>query len=67
MGGWYRAQVVAVDTETDTCDIKFLDYGGYLTVNISVLRQIRADYMTLPFQAAECYMSNVTPIGGEYM
>lgn len=62
--GWYRAQVVAVDAETDTCDIKFVDYGGYLTLNSSLLRQIRGDFMTLPFQAAECYLANVVPIGG---
>jgi hypothetical protein len=64
VGGWYRAQVVAVDEETDACDIKFVDYGGYSTVNSSVLRQIRGDFMTLPFQAVECYLANVTPLGG---
>lgn len=64
MDGWYRAQVVAVHAETDTCDIKFVDYGGYLTLNSSVLRQIRGDFMTLPFQAAECYLANVIPVGG---
>lgn len=64
VGAWYRAQVVLVDEETDTCDIKFVDYGGYSTVNSSVLRQIRGDFMTLPFQAVECYLANVTPIGG---
>jgi len=64
LGGWYRAQVVAVDEETDACDIKFVDYGGYSTVNSSVLRQIRGDFMTLPFQAVECYLANVTPLGG---
>jgi len=64
VGGWYRAQVVAVDEETDACDIKFVDYGGYSTVSSSVLRQIRGDFMTLPFQAVECYLANVTPAGG---
>jgi A-kinase anchor protein 1 len=60
--------VVAVDEETDSCDIKFVDYGGYSTVNSSVLRQIRGDFMTLPFQAVECYLANVTPLGGtKYM
>lgn len=65
MGGWYRAQVVAADAEADACDIKFVDYGGYLTVDNSVLRQIRSDFMTLPFQAAECYLANVAPVGGD--
>jgi hypothetical protein len=56
--------VVAVDEETEACDIKFVDYGGYSTVNSSVLRQIRGDFMTLPFQAVECYLANVMPFGG---
>lgn len=64
MGGWYRAQVVAVGEETEACEMKFVDYGGYSTVNSSVLRQIRGDFMTLPFQAVECYLANVMPFGG---
>lgn len=39
--GWYRAQVCSYDEDTDECDIKFVDYGGYLRVKSSVLRQIR--------------------------
>jgi A-kinase anchor protein 1 len=64
MGGWYRAQVVAVGEETEACEMKFVDYGGYSTMNSSVLRQIRGDFMTLPFQAVECYLANVMPFGG---
>nr|CAD7431376.1 unnamed protein product [Timema monikensis] len=64
MGGWYRAMVVSVDEENDTCDVKFVDYGGYQTVENSALRQIRSDFMMLPFQATECYLANVSPVGG---
>nr|CAD7202697.1 unnamed protein product [Timema douglasi] len=64
MGGWYRAMVVSVDEESDTCDVKFVDYGGYQTVENSALRQIRSDFMMLPFQATECYLANVSPVGG---
>ncbi len=39
--GWFRAQVVAVDTESDECDVKFVDYGGYVRLKASVLKQIR--------------------------
>ncbi|KAJ9574991.1 hypothetical protein L9F63_007819, partial [Diploptera punctata] len=65
MGGWYRAQVVSAEPESEQCDIKFVDYGGYMTIECSLLRQIRSDFMTLPFQAAECYLACVAPIGGE--
>lgn len=65
MGGWYRAQIISVDEKSNSCDVKFLDYGGYLTVDASSLRQIRGDFLMLPFQAIECYLANVVPAGGE--
>jgi A-kinase anchor protein 1, mitochondrial len=67
MGGWFRAQVVSTDAETETCDVRFLDYGGYLNIAQSALRQIRQDFLTLPFQAAECYLANVKPTNGIWM
>lgn len=39
--GWFRAQICSYDQDTDECDIKFVDYGGYLHIKASVLRQIR--------------------------
>ncbi|XP_074603983.1 KH domain-containing protein akap-1-like [Brevipalpus obovatus] len=60
MGGWYRAMVVSILGE-DECEVKFVDYGGYEKVSISSLRQIRYDFMTLPFQASECYLANIKP------
>lgn len=29
------------------------------------MRQIRADFLLLPFQASECYLSNIRPKGGK--
>lgn len=66
MDGWYRAQIVSVDTETETCEVRFLDYGGYLSLSTPCLRAVRADFLTLPFQAVECYLANVAPIS-EYL
>lgn len=60
-GGWYRALVVGPSEDSDECDVKFLDYGGYMTLSTSLLRQIRSDFMMLPFQASECYLANVQP------
>jgi len=50
------------DQEVDIC---FVDYGGYDRVPASSLRQIRADFMSLPFQAVECLLANITPVDGE--
>ncbi|XP_060067283.1 KH domain-containing protein akap-1-like isoform X2 [Ylistrum balloti] len=65
LNGWYRAQITAVYDDTDECDIKYVDYGGFSRVPGCTLRQIRSDFMTLPFQAVECYMANITPIQEE--
>lgn len=37
-----------------------------MPVGNSVLRQIRQDFMTLPFQATECYLANIKPSGKIY-
>ncbi|KAL3267719.1 hypothetical protein HHI36_006849 [Cryptolaemus montrouzieri] len=60
---WFRAMILSTDAETETSYVKFLDYGGYAYVENSLLRQIRGDFMLLPFQAAECFLANVKPIG----
>lgn len=62
---WYRAMILSTDEESDTSYVKFLDYGGYAYVENALLRQIRGDFMLLPFQAAECFLSNIKPIGGD--
>lgn len=65
MDSWYRAVIVAVSEESDECEIKFVDYGGYSQVSWNDLRQIRSDFMTLPFQAVEVYLANITPLPDE--
>jgi len=63
--GWYRCQVVAYDSDTKMCDIKYLDYGGYHTIAAAELKQIRTDFLSLPFQAIECYLANINPTDDE--
>ncbi|XP_033102199.1 A-kinase anchor protein 1, mitochondrial-like [Anneissia japonica] len=62
---WCRAQVIAVHTDTDEIDVKLLDYGGYTRLDQACLRQIRSDFMSLPFQAVECYLAHIAPMEGE--
>lgn len=62
-GIWYRVQIVDQDSEDgERCIVKFLDFGGYMNVHFNDLRQIRSDFMSVPFQATECILSNVEPI-----
>jgi len=57
--GWFRGQVAGYSEVDDLTYIKFVDYGGYAWVPASQLRQLRSDFMSLPFQAVECYIANV--------
>ena len=62
---WYRCQVVAFDARHDTCEVKFVDHGGYTTVHVDQLRQLRSDFVQLPFQALEVYIAHIGPAKDE--
>ncbi|KAI1293589.1 A-kinase anchor protein 1, mitochondrial [Halotydeus destructor] len=61
--GWHRALVVSVNDEE--CEVKFLDYGGFWKVPVAALKQIRIDFMYLPFQATECFLADIKPVNDE--
>lgn len=63
---WYRVQIVSHNPQTQSCLVKYLDFGGYISVLANELRQIRTDFMTVPFQAMECLLSNLRPKGDEW-
>lgn len=63
-GIWYRVQIVEKDSDDELrCIVKFLDFGGYMNAHFNDLRQIRSDFMGLSFQATECILSNIEPLG----
>lgn len=62
---WYRCQVVGYNPAVDTADIKFVDHGGYTTVSASQLRQLKSEFLRLPFQAIEVYFAHVNPADHE--
>ncbi|XP_025962843.2 A-kinase anchor protein 1, mitochondrial [Dromaius novaehollandiae] len=64
-GAWWRAQVVGYFKESSEVEIRYVDYGGYERVKIDTLRQIRSDFVTLPFQGAEVLLDNVVPLPDE--
>lgn len=39
-----------------------MDYGGFAYVENSKLRQIRGDFMLLPFQGSECFLANIRSV-----
>lgn len=59
--GWFRAMVMSYYYECDECLIRFVDYGGYARLAANLLQQIRSDFTSLPFQAVECYLSDIAP------
>ncbi|XP_035391645.1 A-kinase anchor protein 1, mitochondrial isoform X1 [Electrophorus electricus] len=63
-GSWWRAQVIQHYKNSNYVQIRYVDYGGYVTVNLSALRQIRSDFVSLPFQASEVMLENVRPLPG---
>ena len=65
-GEWFRALIMSVAEDSEDCEIRFIDFGGYKVMNASSLRQIRSDFTALPFQATECFLSNIAPIGGMF-
>ncbi|XP_026717561.1 A-kinase anchor protein 1, mitochondrial [Athene cunicularia] len=64
-GAWLRAQVISYFEETSEVELRYVDYGGYDKVKIDTLRQIRSDFLSLPFQGAEVLLDNVVPLPDE--
>lgn len=64
-GAWWRAQVITFYKDSGEVEIRYVDYGGYDRVKIDSLRQIRSDFVTLPFQGAEVLLDSVAPLPGE--
>lgn len=60
---WMRSQVLSCTEESAM--VVLLDVGGVLNLPTSDLRQIRYDYMTLPFQASQCLLHGIQPVGGK--
>lgn len=62
---WVRAEVVAIQEEENKVTARLVDVGGYVQVSIDSLRQIRVDFVTIPFQATEVRLANVCPLSEE--
>lgn len=62
-GHWYRLEIIEYQPNAIVCVAKYLDFGGYCEIQTTELRQIRTDFMTVPFQAIECLLADIKPKG----
>lgn len=61
---WYRTQVILSNIETGVSLVKLVDFGGFMEIGNALLKQIRTDFMLLPFQATEVQLAHVVPVDG---
>lgn len=62
---WVRAFVEEPDAEGLQHLVRLVDHGGFWTFGSSEMRQIRSEFLTLPFQTLEVNLANVKPIAGK--
>ncbi|XP_064032112.1 tudor and KH domain-containing protein [Pogoniulus pusillus] len=62
---WYRARVLGT-LENGNLDLYYVDFGDNGEVPREALRALRSDFLSLPFQAIECSLAGVAPIGAEW-
>lgn len=64
---WYRARIVGIlpnefDPRNVVLDLFFLDYGDSEYVQPHEVYEIRTDFLTLRFQAIECFLAHCQPM-----
>lgn len=64
---WYRARIVGIlpndyDPRNVVLDLFFLDYGDSEYVQPDEVFEIRTDFLTLRFQAIECFLAHCQPM-----
>lgn len=65
---WYRAKVVSVDLDDTSQDeslifVELVDFGDVVPVKQRYVANLHSDFLTMRFQAIECTLANVIPIG----
>lgn len=60
---WHRGRVLDVSDVTGPARIFFVDFGDEDWVPRKNIRKILPQYLHTPFQAVECHLSDVVPLG----
>ncbi|XP_071784345.1 uncharacterized protein [Asterias amurensis] len=59
---FYRARVREVDTQQDSMQVFYVDYGDTEWVPSSNIRDMQPQFLHLPLQAVECYLVGARPV-----
>ncbi|KAL1464777.1 hypothetical protein WDU94_004395 [Cyamophila willieti] len=65
---WYRAQVVSISSSSQppTLELYFVDYGDSVDVPQPRVFALDPRFLGLRFQAIECSLAHVQPVGGSW-
>ena len=63
---WCRAVVQSIDADTDSCELFYVDYGNSDSVPRSSVRELPAEFQTLPWQCVSCSLAGVHCQGDEW-
>ncbi|ERE83912.1 tudor and KH domain-containing protein [Cricetulus griseus] len=64
-GSWYQGQILGT-LENGNLDVYFVDFGNNGDSPLKELRALRSDFLSLPFQAIECSLAQITPSGEQW-
>ncbi|XP_072214783.1 tudor and KH domain-containing protein [Excalfactoria chinensis] len=62
---WYRAQVLGT-LKNGNLDLYYVDFGDNGEAPREALRVLRSDFLSLPFQAIECSLAGIMPVGEQW-
>ncbi|XP_074836778.1 tudor and KH domain-containing protein isoform X2 [Carettochelys insculpta] len=62
---WYRARVLGT-LENGNLDLYYVDFGDNGEAPVEALRALRSDFLSLPFQAIECSLAGIAPVGEQW-
>ncbi|CAG5116492.1 unnamed protein product, partial [Candidula unifasciata] len=64
-GTYYRAKILG-ETPDGKVDLYFVDFGDNAYADKETIFRLRSDFGSFPFQAVECMLANVEPVGGKW-
>ncbi|XP_066258334.1 tudor and KH domain-containing protein homolog [Euwallacea similis] len=65
---WYRAEVLEISKKSNqtVAKVYYVDYGDTDSLACIDLYELRTDFLRLHFQAIECFLARIDPIGGSW-
>lgn len=64
---WVRVCMEKPDPLGERHIMRLLDHGGYYEFSSLQIRDIRPEFLNLPFQATEIFLAHIQPKNGNYM